>query len=95
LRSRPKEIIGVGGSESRLIRQKSFQQMADEKGLHVIQFTEDRDNYPVVRVNLIAKYGALDSFVTVREKQRIAAKRVALIDSKSIKADNEQHQEVN
>jgi len=142
-----------------LIHQKSFQQMADEKGLHVIEFREDRDNYPVVRaspsgrcrtdeeissdeildfhmylhdgkvraqtikkpafytrlpewqtylkkwhyyrsrdqvrVNLIAKYGALDSFVTVREKQRIAAKRAALIETKSIEADNEQKQEVN
>jgi hypothetical protein len=37
----------------------------------------------------------LDSFVTVREKQRIAAKRAALIESKSIEADNEQKQEVN
>ncbi len=133
--------------------------MADEKGLHVIQFTQDRDNYRVVRaspssrcradeeigsdqildfhmylhdakvraqtikkpafytrltqwqtylknwhyyrtrdqlrVNLIAKYGAFDSFVTVREKQRIAAKRAALIDTKSIEADNEHKQEVN
>jgi hypothetical protein len=34
-----------------LIHQKSFQQMADEKGLHVVEFREDRDNYPVVRAS--------------------------------------------
>jgi small subunit ribosomal protein S5 len=34
-----------------LIHQKSFQQMADEKGLHVVEFREDTDNYPVVRAS--------------------------------------------
>lgn len=125
-----------------LINQKSFQQMADEKNLNVVEFNENMSKYPVVRarpsngkvrtdqqigpneildfsiyihdgkvkeqsiltpmfytkhkgwrnymkkfnyrksreqvrIQLIAKYGQLDSYLTVREKQRIQAKREA------------------
>lgn len=131
-----------------LINQKSFQQMADEKRLNVVEYNKNIQDYPIVRarpsetvggcrtekqigseeildfniyihdgqvkqqtlaktvwytkhkgwitynkkwnykksreqvrIDLIAKYGQIDSYLTIREKQRLEAKRKAFVTS--------------
>lgn len=46
-----------------------------------------------VRVQLIAKYGALESFLTIREKERIEAKKAEIARQKMMEVESEVQQE--
>ena len=136
-----------------LVNQKTFQQMADEKRLLVVEQREDRDNYPVimaspslpcrtrdqiksdeildfsmyvhdgqvkdqkivkpcyytkdpawqsylkkwhhersktrVRVELLAKYGAVESFLNINERKRIEEKRKTILEQRLKETEKE------